>query len=122
MTTKDAFELAAAIGAIIGALWASVRYMIGPHLRESIGDTIEKKVGPQLTEVPKLTYAVDRLTGAIERQTTDTEHLTTSLNLLGEKVDKLGTAVEVHDARIDTLDRSIESLRKPAPRTRRGKK
>jgi len=111
VTTAEIYGVAGGIIAAIGALAGWARWMFTPHLRETIAQTVETKVGPQLKEIPTLTRAVDRLTSAIDNQTKDTGRLTESLDSLGGKVDKLITDVEVHGARIDAIERNATPRR-----------
>lgn len=103
----NALGAVAAIVLAIGALWAAVRGVFAPHIKNIIVDTLDTQVGPQLKEVPKLTVAVDRLTEAIQRQTGDTERLTTSMGELGAQVTELLTDVREHKVRIENIEKAV---------------
>lgn len=88
-TVAEAMVATATAG---GVAWALGKWIIGPHLRETIKETVTETVGPQLAEVPTLTTAVTELTGAIREQNRDTSRLTNGLDEL---------RVEVHGLRDD---------------------
>ena len=123
-TAATAATIIGCVIAILGVVWGAVRWLMAPHLRESIRDTITVTVGERLDEVPKLTVAVDRLTGAIERQTTDTKELSESMGDLRVEVDNLKLDVRELSTRTEALGKMRErpdDLPIEQPRRRRRK-
>ena len=118
MDVRTVFEMGVGVAALLGIVWATAKWIFGPHLRETIQETVTGTVGDQLAEVPKLTTAVTELTGAIREQNRDNARLTTSLEEVRDEVHGLRADLSGLAERTAALE-GAESARDQTPPRRR---
>ena len=114
MQPSDYALIAGAIVAILGTVWASIKWILSPHLAFSMIETIKDTVGQQIQEVPKLTLAVDRLTQALERQSGDTKQLNATIEKLDEKIQDMAKELGLVSGRTAVLEATLPSIESTA--------